>query len=162
MQSQYEEPTNKKHSVALDFKVGDRVFVKAEFFYTIWPSKKLTEKYLGPFEIIASVGTSNRAVILHLPDSMCAVHPSFHVSMLEPATPNEIPNWIQPLPLPVIIKGEPKYEIDILDTKIANCWHFKLQYLVCWMGYQGTDEETLWIPATEWVFWYPDERKSSS
>jgi hypothetical protein len=82
---------------------------------------------------------------------MRSVHPVFHVSQLEPATPNTIPNRIQPPPPPVTVDGEPEYEIsEILDTKIdrrrRTC---QLLYLVRWAGYQGTDEETSWILATE-------------
>ena len=82
---------------------------------------------------------------------MKAVHPVFHVSQLEPAIPNTIPNRVQPLPLPVEIEGEPEYEIaKILDSKIdrrhRNC---KLLYLVRWLGYEGTDEETSWLLAME-------------
>ena len=71
--------------------------------------------------------------------------------MLEPASPNTIPNRIQPPPPPVIVDGEPKFEIsEVLDSKIDNrqkaC---KLLYLVRWTGYEGTDEETSWILATE-------------
>jgi len=35
-----------------DFKVGDKVFIKAQFFQTTWPSKKLSKKYLRPYKII--------------------------------------------------------------------------------------------------------------
>jgi len=70
--------------------------------------------------------------------------------MLEPAYPNPIPNRIQPTPLPLIIEDQPEFEIsNILDTKIDNRRRCKLQYLVRWTGYQGTDEETSWINATE-------------
>jgi hypothetical protein len=34
------------------FKVGDKAFVKAKFFQTTQPSKKLSKKYPGPFDII--------------------------------------------------------------------------------------------------------------
>src|SRR5882672_6726089 len=66
--------------------------------------------------------------------------------MLEPATPNPIPDRIQPPPLPITVDDKPEFEIaEILDTKIDNrrraC---KLLYLVRWTGYEGTDEETLW------------------
>ena len=80
---------------------------------------------------------------------MQAVHPVFHVSMLEPASPNTIPNRIQPPP--VIVDGEPEFEIsEVLDSKIDNRWKAcKLLYLIQWTGYEGTDEETSWILATE-------------
>ena len=82
---------------------------------------------------------------------MRAIHPVFHVSMLEPSTPNTIPDRIQPPPPPIIIDDELEYEIsEILDSKLDNrqclC---KLLYLVRWSGYEGTDEETSWLPANE-------------
>ena len=116
---------------------------------TTRPSKKFAEKYLSPFEIIGRAGT--HSVILRLPDSMRAVHPVFHVSMLEPSVPNTILNRTEPLPAPVVIDGEPEYEVtEILDSKIDRrrrpC---NLLYLVRWSGYEGTDEETSWLLATE-------------
>ena len=50
-----------------------------------------------------------------------------------------------------MVNDKPEFEIsEILDTKINNhrraC---KLLYLVHWTGYEGTDEETLWILASE-------------
>ena len=82
---------------------------------------------------------------------MKAVHPVFHVSQLEPAIPNTIRNHMQPLPLPVKIEGEPEYKIaEILDSKIdQHCRNCKLLYLVHWLSYEGTDEETSWLLATE-------------
>ena len=52
----YQGPADARRTPAPDFKVGDKVFVKAEHFRTTQPSKKLSEKNLGPFEIIAQVG----------------------------------------------------------------------------------------------------------
>ena len=79
------------------------------------------------------------------------MHLVFHVSQLEPAIPNTIPNHVQPPPLPVEIEGEPEYEIaEILDSKIDQHHHnCKLLYLVCWLGYEGTDKETSWLLAME-------------
>ena len=50
-----------------------------------------------------------------------------------------------------MVNDEPKFKIlEILDTKIDNCHRAcKLLYLVRWTGYEGTDEETLWILASE-------------
>jgi hypothetical protein len=82
---------------------------------------------------------------------MHTVHPVFHVSQIEPVTLNTIPNRVQPPPPPIVIDGEPEFEIaEILDAKIDNRRHLcKLLYLVRWAGYEGTDEETSWILASE-------------
>ena len=52
-QQRYQKSADAQHSPAPDFKVGDKVFVKAQFFWTTQPSEKLFEKYLGPYKIIA-------------------------------------------------------------------------------------------------------------
>ena len=71
--------------------------------------------------------------------------------MLEPAFPNTIPDQVQPPPPPVMVNNELEFEIsEILDTKIDNRRHACiLLYLVRWTGYEGTDEETSWILASE-------------
>lgn len=91
--------------------------LKAEHFCSTCPSKKLSEKNMGPFTIIAQAGT--HSFTLRLPDSVRAIHPVFHVSQLKPTTPNLIPGQTQPLLPPVEVDGEPEYEIsEILDSKI--------------------------------------------
>ena len=98
---------------------GEQAFVKAKFFHTTQPSHKLSNKFLGPFEILAKART--HSFTLRLPDTFQGVHPIFHVSMLEPAFPNEILNHVQSLPLPVDIEGKLEYEISqIVDVKTSN------------------------------------------
>jgi len=148
-QLRYQGPADAKRTPAPDFKVGDQVYVKAKYFRSTRPSKKLSEKNLGPYSIIMQVGSLS--FTLRLPDSMRAVHPVFHVSQLEPAIPNTILDWIQPPPPLVKVDGEPEFEIsEILDSKVdrrrKSC---KLLYLVRWSSYEGTDEETSWLLATE-------------
>jgi len=82
-QQRYQKSTNARCSSASEFKVGDKVFVKAKFFWTTQPSKKLSEKYLGPYKIIAQPNTLS--FTLRLLGSMHSVHPVFHMSMLKPA-----------------------------------------------------------------------------
>jgi len=166
-QLRYQGPADAKHTLAPDFKVGDQVYVKAKYFQSTRPSKKLSEKNLGPYTIIAQVGSLS--FTLCLPDSMCAVHPIFHVSQLELAIPNTIPDWIQPPPPPVEVDGEPEFKIsEILDSKVDHrCRSCKLLYLVHWSSYEGTDRETSWLLATElgnatellenYHVWYPDK-----
>ena len=91
------------------------------------------------------------SVTLWLPDSLHAIHPVFHVWMLEPKTLNTIPNQIQPPLPPVFVDGEPEFEIaEVLNLKIDHrCSKHKLLSLICWTGYTSTDEETSWILTTE-------------
>ena len=98
-QSRYQASANTHCAPAPSFPTSSYAFMKAQFFHTTQPSKKLAEKYLGPFKVIAQVGT--HSFTLHLPDSMRAVHPVFHVLMLEPAHSNVIPEHTQLALLPV-------------------------------------------------------------
>ena len=81
---------------------------------------------------------------------MWSVHPVFYVSMLEPTILNTFSERIQPAPAPVIIDGEPEYEISwIVDSKINRQWACELLYKMIWLGYEDTGDESEWIPATE-------------
>jgi len=116
-QLRYQGPADAKRTPAPDFKVGEQVYVKAKYFWSTRPSKKLSEKNLGPYTIIAQVGSLS--FMLRLPDSMRAVHPVFHVSQLKPAIPNTILDRIQPPPPPVEVDGELEFKIaEILDSKV--------------------------------------------
>jgi hypothetical protein len=67
----------------LEFAVGDQVLLRVsptKGVVRFGVSKKLSPRYIGPFTILARVGSL--AYRLHLPDSMAGVHPVFHVSML--------------------------------------------------------------------------------
>ena len=125
----YQKSAKVWHFPTPDFKVGNKVFVKAKFFRTTQPSKKLSEKYFKPYEIITQPDIL--LFTLHLPESMCFVHPVFHISMLESTISNTFSKRIQLVSAPVIIDGEPEYEISqIVDSKI-NCWQTcKLLYKV--------------------------------
>ena len=147
-QLRYQGPADAHRAPAPDFTVGEHAFVKAKFFRSTRPSHKLSEKFLGPFEILAKAGS--HSFTLRLPDAIRGVHLVFHVSMLEPAVPNEIPNHVQSRPPPVDVQGEFEYEIaEVTDSKIDRRRSCKLLYIVCWLGYENTDEEFSWLPATE-------------
>jgi len=81
---------------------------------------------------------------------MRSVHPVFHVFILEPATSNTFSKRIQLAPAPVIIDGEPEYEISwIVNSKINCQWACKLLYKVVWLGYEDTGDESEWIPTSK-------------
>ena len=147
-QQHYKRGADNRRIPPPDFKIGQKVYVKAEFFRTTRPSKKLAEKNFGPYEIIAQ--PSSLSYTLRLPHAFRAVHPVYHVVMLEPAPTSNIRNRTDDPPLPVEIEGEVEYEIaEILDTKLDRRRRCQLQYLVRWSGYEGTDEETSWLTADE-------------
>ena len=76
------------------------------------------EKYFGPYKIIAQAGPLSWT--LQLPDSMQAVHPVFHISMLKSTISDPIPNQYQ-TPPPVVVDGKPEYKIsEILNSKLDN------------------------------------------
>jgi hypothetical protein len=67
----------------LEFVVGDQVLLRVsptKGVVRFGVSRKLSPRYIGPFTILARVGSL--AYRLQLPDSMAGVHPVFHVSML--------------------------------------------------------------------------------
>ncbi|GJW53553.1 putative reverse transcriptase domain-containing protein [Tanacetum coccineum] len=68
----------------LEFEVGDKVMLKVSPWKGVirfgkW--RKLNPRYIGPFKIIAKVGTL--AYRLELPDQLSRVHNTFHVSNLK-------------------------------------------------------------------------------
>ena len=71
-------------------------------------------------------------------------------SMIEPTTSNSFSKRIQPVPAPVIIDSEPKYEISqIVDSKIDHQQTCKLLYKVIWLGYKDTRDKSEWISTLE-------------
>src|SRR5215475_1887399 len=52
-QERYQKSADIRRMPTPDFKIGDEAFVLAKFIRSSRPSKKLSEKYYGPYEIIA-------------------------------------------------------------------------------------------------------------
>src|SRR5258708_4566091 len=147
-QERYRKNADKHRMEAPKLKSGNQAYVKAKFFRTRRPSKKLLEKNLGPYDVIGKPGT--HSVTLRLLCQFCSIPPVFHVSQLDPAQPNLFPLQQQLPPLPLQIDGESEYEVsEILDSKVdRRCRpENRLHYLVHWTGYECTNEETSWISA---------------
>ncbi|GKD69040.1 putative reverse transcriptase domain-containing protein [Tanacetum coccineum] len=68
----------------LEFKVGDKVMLKVLSWKGVirfGKREKLNPRYIGPFKILAKVGTL--AYRLELPEQLSRVHSTFHVSNLK-------------------------------------------------------------------------------
>ena len=73
----------------LEFEVGDHVFLKVmpkRGVVRFGKRRKLSPRFIGPFEILKRVGTV--AYRLALPPSMSSVHEVCHVSRLRKYTPD--------------------------------------------------------------------------
>jgi len=147
-QAHYQKHADVRWATPPKIEVGDLVFVLAKFIKTTRPSKKLSERYLGPFKVTGK--PSVHSYQIKFPHHLCVIYPVFHISQLELANPSLIPNRVNPPPPPIAIKGELEYEISqILDSKLNHRRKPPLLYYVCWAGYEGTDEEFSWLSAPE-------------
>ena len=137
------------HCMALlNFLLGSEAYICAEFFHVTRLSKKLSDKMLGPFKVVARLGS--HSYTLCLPNCMCLVHPVFHILMLEPHTPNTISGRIQSPPPPETIDGEEHFEINAICNSTIIChYHMLLHYLVKWKGYEETSEGLEWVSAED-------------
>ena len=58
----YQGPADSRRIPAPTFEIGSSAFVKAKYFRSTRPSQKLSEKNLGPFEIIARPGSHSHTL----------------------------------------------------------------------------------------------------
>ena len=128
---------NRKHKPKV-YEVGDAVLLNARNIKTKRPSKKLDDKFIGPFTVKEKIGT--QAYRLELPQKYGRLHHTFHVSILEPYVqrPGEEP----PGPVDIDTDGEERYEVE----KVLS--HRKVgkrpdEYLVRWKNYGAKDDQ--WI-----------------
>ncbi|MBW0488470.1 hypothetical protein O181_028185 [Austropuccinia psidii MF-1] len=116
------------------------VWLSSKNIKSTTPTKKLSERWLGPFPILKKVSTPGYH--LKLPCQWKSIHPVFHISLLEPIKTSTISNRHQePLP-PIIIEEEEEWEVSqILDSKLKRG---KLWYLVEWKGFSQDPERSTW------------------
>jgi len=100
--------------------------------------RKLTERQLGPYEIIKII--SPNAVKLKLP-ALFKIHDVINVSHICPYCPPAAGQSTIPSK-PVVIEGTPEYKVEeIMDSLLK---YGKLEFLVKWSRY--TDDYNTWKP----------------
>ena len=133
---------NQRQSPTPVFNPGDKVFLDASDIHTTRPSRKLSDRWLGPYPVELQVGSN--AYRLTLPPSMNRLHPVFNVVKLTLAPVDPIAGrHAPPPPPPELVDGKEEYVVEeILNSRI---FRQKLQYLVKWEGY-GVEHNT-------WEYW---------
>ena len=135
---------DRKVQPPVKYKPDDLVLLEATNIKTEWPSKKLDDKWYGPFKVIKKEGlTSYR---LKLDKLWCWIHPIFHECLLHPYHQGDFPSQKQsPPPPPEIVSGVEEAEVEyIINSKrVGNTIH----YLIHWKGFPC--KENKWIPIKE-------------
>jgi hypothetical protein len=144
----YARNYNRKRGEVI-FQVGDWVLLSTKNLKPRGPSRKLSEKFLGPYKIMQVVGHYGLAFHLKLP-SRARRHDVFPISSLEPyhAREGDPPLGSQEIPS----LDEPTYDVEeILDHKGPLR---SRKYLVKWEGYgleesswesKGQFESPIWV-----------------
>ena len=134
--------TNRHRSDAPAYAVGDQVWLSTDNLRLPRTSRKLSERWLGPYSITKLVGTN--AVELRLPHSM-RIHPVVNVSRIKPYC-KRLPG--QPVTAPgpsnVTEDCEEEYEVEyLMDSRYKGQ---RLEYLVQWKGWSEMDRT--WEPVS--------------
>jgi hypothetical protein len=74
---------------------------------------------------------------------MSKIHNNFHIDLLSPLVPDEIPGRTQPPPPPIVVDGDEEYEVgEILEATRSRR---KLFFKVRWKGFSEVHDS--WEPA---------------
>ncbi|MBW0584638.1 hypothetical protein O181_124353, partial [Austropuccinia psidii MF-1] len=124
----FKKYADRNRAIPPDFQPGDKLWLASNNIKTTRLTKKLSERWLGTFEVLKKIGS--HAYHLKLPQQWNSVHPVFHVSLLEPVKQSTIPNQHQLPPPPVIVEEQEEREVaQVLDSKLKRG---TLWYLVEW------------------------------
>ena len=131
-QASYEQYTNVHKQHAPNYVLNNEVWLDTRNMQTKKPSKKLSDKFDGPFPIGKIINPHvYKLELLH----DWTIHSVFHTNFLKPRSDDPLPGQLTTPPPPVpIIDNESQNTWEM--TKILNfkIYKNKLQLLVNWVG----------------------------
>ncbi|MBW0462935.1 hypothetical protein O181_002650 [Austropuccinia psidii MF-1] len=86
----FKKYSDRNRAIPPDFQPGYKVWVASKNIKTTRPTKKLSERWSGTFEVLKKIG--RHSYYPKLPQQWKSVHPVFHVSLLEKVKQSTIPN----------------------------------------------------------------------
>ncbi len=111
---QYQHQANRRRRPAPILRPGQRVWLSTKNIPLRVESRKLSQRFIGPFKIARKVNPVTYR--LYLPKSL-RINPTFHVSLLKPVVSSPFLATGKPPP-PRIIGGQPAYTVHrILDIR---------------------------------------------
>ncbi|GJZ98170.1 putative reverse transcriptase domain-containing protein [Tanacetum coccineum] len=125
----------------LEFYVGDKIMLKVSPWKGVirfgkWG--KLNPRYIGPFKIIAKVGTV--AYRLELPEQLSRVHSTFYVSNLKKCMADK--NLVIPLD-EIQVDDKLKFieePVEIMDREVKRLKQIRIKIVkVCWNSKRGPE-----------------------
>ncbi|MBW0569815.1 hypothetical protein O181_109530 [Austropuccinia psidii MF-1] len=118
--NRFKRYADKSRAIPPVFNPGDMVWLFSKNIKSTRPTKKLSERWFGPFPILKKVST--HSYHLKLPSQWKSIHPVFNISLLEPVKTSTILNWHQePPPSIIITEEEEEWEVSqILDSKLKG------------------------------------------
>lgn len=125
-----------KKRMNMEFKVHDWVMLRNKNLDSKRPARKIDHRYIGPFQIAERVG--QQAYKLILTPQYRLIHPTQHVSLLEPFKGE--PHKNQERPGPVQVGNAEEWLIESILDSTKDGKHFYVK----WLGY-GESENT-WEP----------------
>jgi len=122
------------------FVLGDKVWLDACNLHIRTPSRKLSNRRIGPYMVQAQL--SPITYWLQLPEAM-KINDVFHIDLLTPY--HETDAYGPPPPqLPAtLVDGEEEYKVEEIIDNRYNCHWCKRQYLIKWKGYPALENN--WV-----------------
>ena len=134
--------TNRSHSDALTYAIGDRVWLSTDNLCLPRASWKLSERWLSPYSITKLVRTN--AIELCLPCSM-RIHLVVNISRVKPYCDCLLGQPVT-APGPSIVMEDCKEEYEVEHVVDSRYKGKRLEYLVHWKGWSNTDRT--WEPVS--------------